>query len=169
VKGQKRFTFARKVSRLAAKIGISPVSDLQGWMTTSAPLVIPLAAGLFLSHSKPVTGRRPAPDTLTLMPGGAHVRAAMIAHRADHAKLQLVEGGLVRQVARVEDGVVMAALVRAIDEDFYGGEGVLPLAESYEDLEAQSALFLRRAKRRIAKPGNGGRQLTASFKLRRVV
>jgi hypothetical protein len=101
------------------------------------------------------------------MPGGANVRAALIAHRADHAKLQVIEGGLVRQVARVEDGVVMAALVRAIDEDFYGGEGVLPLAESYEDLEAQFALFLRRAKRRIAKPGNGG--LTASFKLSRVV
>jgi hypothetical protein len=46
-----------------------------------------------------------------LMPRSAHVRAAMIAHRADHAGLQLVEGGLVGQVARVEDGVVMAARV----------------------------------------------------------
>ena len=52
------------------------------------------------------------------MPGGAHVRAAMIAHCADHAKLQVIEGGLVRQVARVEDGVVMAAGVRAVDENF---------------------------------------------------
>jgi hypothetical protein len=44
------------------------------------------------------------------MPSGPHVGAAMIVHRADHAELQVIEGGIVRQVARVENGVVMTAL-----------------------------------------------------------
>ena len=50
------------------------------------------------------------------MPSGAHVRAAMIAHCADHAELQIIEGDLVRQVARVENGVVMTTRTRAADE-----------------------------------------------------
>jgi hypothetical protein len=63
--------------------------------------------------------------TLALMPSGANVRAAMIAHRADHAKLQLIEGHFVGQVARVKDRVVMAARVRAIDENLVVSEGPL--------------------------------------------
>jgi hypothetical protein len=59
------------------------------------------------------------------MPSGAHVRAAMIAHCADHAELQIIEGDLVRQVARVENGVVMTTRTRAVDENFGVSEGPL--------------------------------------------
>ena len=62
--------------------------------------------------------RRAAAGTLTLMPSGAHVSAAMIAHRADHTELQLIEGDLVGKTARVYEGVLMAARVRAVDENF---------------------------------------------------
>jgi hypothetical protein len=40
--------------------------------------------------------------------GGALIRAAMIAHRADHAPLQFIVGYLVVKPARVEDGVMVA-------------------------------------------------------------
>jgi hypothetical protein len=45
------------------------------------------------------------------MPSGAHVGAAMIAYRADHARLQVIVGDLIWKFARIQDGVVMAARV----------------------------------------------------------
>ena len=69
--------------------------------------------------------KRARAGALRRMPSGAHVRAAMIANRAGHAGLQVVEGDVIGQVTRVKDGVVMAARVRAVDEDFRVSEGPL--------------------------------------------
>jgi hypothetical protein len=51
------------------------------------------------------------------MPSSTHVCSAMIAHGADHERLQFIVCHLIGKPIRVDDGVVMAARIRAVDEE----------------------------------------------------
>jgi hypothetical protein len=66
------------------------------------------------------------------MPSRPNVRTPVIADPAHHARLEVIEGDLVRQVACVEDGVAMTARVRTVDEDF--GVSECPLFRQRERL-----------------------------------
>jgi Protein of unknown function (DUF3606) len=59
----------------------------------------------------------------------------LIADPAHHARLEVIEGDLVRQVACVEDGVVMTARVAAIDEQLRVSER--PLLDERQRLVVQ--------------------------------
>jgi len=51
-----------------------------------------------------------------MQPGRANVGAAMIAHGAEHPRLQLPKGHVVGELADVQFGVVITVRIAAIDE-----------------------------------------------------
>ena len=54
-----------------------------------------------------------------MQPGWANVGAAMIAHGAEHARLEVAEGHVIRKTADVQFGIAMTVRIAANDKHMF--------------------------------------------------